>query len=126
MLLALGAHCPHPQPALRPTAEPSSAAYCTQPPSPPAAAVASGNIDGAAQQIAQAINSGNSDVVAAATTLCATAGTTAQFTQAVSLAVTKYGASADAAAAALSTVSGQEGAALDSCTGLSGATSAAA
>lgn len=36
--------------------------------------MAAGDIDKAAQLIAQAISSGNADVVAAATSLCATAG----------------------------------------------------
>ena len=71
--------------------------------------MAAGNIDGAAKLIADAINGGKADVVAAATTLTAAAGTTAQFAQAASLAVTKYGASASAVASALSTVSEQAG-----------------
>ena len=68
-----------------------------------AAAVAAGNIDQAAQLIAQSLTSGT-EVLAAATALATTAGTTAQLTQAVSLAVTKYGADATAAARALSEV----------------------
>jgi predicted membrane-bound mannosyltransferase len=71
-----------------------------------AAAVASGEINGAAQQIADAVNSGNADAVAAATALTATAGTTPQFTQAASLAVTQFGADASAVADALSQVMG--------------------
>jgi hypothetical protein len=65
--------------------------------------VAAGNIDQAAQLIAQSLTSGT-EVLAAATALATTAGTTAQLTQAVSLAVTKYGADATAAARALSEV----------------------
>ena len=66
--------------------------------------MAAGNIDSAAKQIADAVNSGNAAVVAAATALAGTAGTTAEFAQAASLAVTKYGASASAVAGAMSQV----------------------
>lgn len=68
--------------------------------SSPAAALASGDIDGAAKMIANA----SAQAIATAATLAPTQGLTQQLAQASVLAVTKYGASATAVAAALSQV----------------------
>lgn len=79
------------------------------PPSPPPAdALASGNIDAAAQLIAGALP-GNALAINTAATLAPAEGLTTQLAQAASLAVTKYGADATAVAAALSEVGGPTG-----------------
>lgn len=74
------------------------------PPSPCAAALQRGDIDGAAKMIADATASGNSLAVNTAATLAPPAGVTPQLAQAASLAVTKYGANATTVAGALSQV----------------------
>lgn len=73
---------------------------CPLPPVSLAAALASGDIDGAAKMIANA----SAQAIATAATLAPTQGLTQQLAQASVLAVTKYGASATAVAAALSQV----------------------
>lgn len=72
---------------------------------PTAAALANGNIDGAAQMIANAVASGNTLAVNTAATLAPVQGLTQQLAEAASLAVTKYGANATAVAGALSQAS---------------------